>query len=138
MSFQAVLEKYRKYSFSERDKGTRFKRLMQAYLLTDPLYAQHFKHVWLWTDFPYKRDFGGKDTGIDLLAQTTDKDFWAVQCKCLQEDESIDKPEVDSFLSTSSKTFINEDLQQVPFLHRLHASFERKLEVWSSKARYDR
>ncbi len=32
MSFNKVLEKYRKSSFSERDKGDRFERLMQAYL----------------------------------------------------------------------------------------------------------
>lgn len=107
MSFQKVLEKYRKYSFSERDKGTRFERLMQAYLRTDPLYVQRFKHIWLWNDFPFRKDFGGKDTGIDLVAQTTEKDFWAIQCKCLQEDEYIDKGAVDSFLSTSSKTFTN-------------------------------
>ena len=36
MSFQKILEKYCKYSFSERDKGDRFESLMQAYLLTDP------------------------------------------------------------------------------------------------------
>lgn len=24
---------------------------MQAYLLTDPLYAGKFRHVWLWQDF---------------------------------------------------------------------------------------
>ena len=39
MSFQAILTKYRKDSFSERDKGDRFERLMQAYLKTDPKYA---------------------------------------------------------------------------------------------------
>ncbi|MFQ5639258.1 MAG: hypothetical protein ACE5IR_14845 [bacterium] len=36
MSFQKILDKYRKISFSERDKGDRFERLMQAYLQTDP------------------------------------------------------------------------------------------------------
>lgn len=39
MSFQKVLDKYRKYSFSERDKGERFERLMQTYLQTDPKYS---------------------------------------------------------------------------------------------------
>ncbi len=29
MTFQKVLDKYRKISFSERDKGDRFERLMQ-------------------------------------------------------------------------------------------------------------
>jgi hypothetical protein len=31
MTFDKVLDKYRRLSFSERDKGNRFERLMQAY-----------------------------------------------------------------------------------------------------------
>jgi predicted helicase len=79
MSFQAILDKYRKVSFSERDKGERFERLMQAYLQTDPLYAPRFKHVWMWSDFPYRKDFGGNDTGIDLVVQTHEGDYWAAE-----------------------------------------------------------
>ncbi len=30
MNFDTILEKYRKISFSERDKGDRFERLMKA------------------------------------------------------------------------------------------------------------
>ncbi len=131
MGFQSILEKYRAYSFSEKDKGTRFERLMQAYLKTEPLYKDRFKHVWLWSDFPFRKDFGGKDTGIDLVAQTTEGDFWAVQCKCYAEDTYIDKPEVDSFLSTSSKLFSNDKLQQVAFSHRLWISTTNK---WGSEA----
>ena len=47
MSFQKILDKYRKISFTEKDKGNRFERLMQAYLKTDPKYAYKFKNVWL-------------------------------------------------------------------------------------------
>jgi len=43
--FQNILDKYRKISFSEKDKGTRFERLMQAYLLSDPMYANKFKRL---------------------------------------------------------------------------------------------
>lgn len=42
MSFQKILDKYRKIAFSERDKGDRFERLMQAYLQT---YAQNFSSL---------------------------------------------------------------------------------------------
>ena len=105
VSLFSLLEKYRNESFSERDKGTRFERLMQAYLKTDPLYADLFQTVWLWDDFPYKSDFGGKDVGIDLVAQTESGDYWAIQCKCFADDAYIDKPAVDSFLATSSRTF---------------------------------
>ena len=53
-SFQTVLNKFRKISFSERDKGTRFERLMQLYLKTDPKYAPIFEYVWLWNEFPLR------------------------------------------------------------------------------------
>lgn len=126
MSFNKILEKYRKISFSERDKGARFERLMQAYLLTDPQYAYRFKKVWLWDEFPGKNDLGGGDTGIDLVALTIDGDYWAIQCKCYQQASLIDKPAVDSFLSTSSRTFKNEDLKTVSFSHRLWISTTNK------------
>ena len=126
MDFNKVLEKYRKISFSERDKGDRFERLMQAYLRTDPKYAYRFKNVWLWNEFPGKLDLGGGDTGIDLVALTQEGDYWAVQCKCYQASSVIDKPAVDSFLSTSSREFKNEQLKTVSFSQRLWISTTNK------------
>ena len=64
MGFNNLLDKYRKISFSERDKGDRFERLMQAYLMTDPKYSNKLKKVWLWNEFHGKSDLGGGDTGI--------------------------------------------------------------------------
>lgn len=126
MSFLKILEKYRKISFSERDKGDRFERLMQAYLRTDPKYAYLFKNVWLWNEFPGKLDLGGGDTGIDLVALTNEGDYWAIQCKCYQEDSIIDKPAVDSFLATSSRAFKNEELKTTKFAQRLWISTTNK------------
>lgn len=126
MSFQKVLEKYRKYSFSERDKGERFERLIQAYLQTDPKYSNQFKYVWLWNEFPGKKDFGGKDTGIDLVGLTFEGDYWAIQCKCFQESSTIDKNAVDSFLSTSSRSFKNESFLTTEFSNRLWVSTTNK------------
>ncbi|MCL6218998.1 DEAD/DEAH box helicase [Zunongwangia pacifica] len=131
MSFQKILDKYRKIAFSERDKGDRFERLMQAYLKTDPKYAFLFKHVWLWNEFPGKIDLGGGDTGIDLVALTHEGDYWAIQCKCYQEYSVIDKPAVDSFLSTSSREFKNEQMQTTRFAHRLWISTTNK---WGGNA----
>ena len=125
-SFQTVLNKYRKHAFSEKDKGERFERLMKAYLLTDPKYAYKFKKVWLWAEFPGKKDLGGTDTGIDLVALTNEGDYWAIQCKCYQESSIIDKPAVDSFLSTSSRHFKGEDLKTYSFAHRLWISTTNK------------
>ncbi|MCZ2130501.1 MAG: DEAD/DEAH box helicase family protein [Bacteroidia bacterium] len=131
MSFLKILEKYRKISFSERDKGDRFERLMQAYLLTDPQYANQFKNVWLWNEFPAKNDLGGSDTGIDLVAVTHFNEYWAIQCKCYQDTATIDKPSVDSFLSTSSREFKGEDLKTTSFSQRLWISTTNK---WGQNA----
>ena len=130
-TFNNILEKYRKFSLSERDKGTRFERLMQAYLLTDSKYTTLFKRVWLWNEYFAKDDLGGQDTGIDLVAQTNEDDFWAIQCKCFQEESLINKDEVDSFLATSSRKFINENHQTVAFAHRLWISTTNK---WTTNA----
>ena len=35
MEFEKIINTYRDKAFSERDKGDRFERLMQAYLQTD-------------------------------------------------------------------------------------------------------
>ncbi|WP_042371598.1 restriction endonuclease [Bacteroides neonati] len=90
MSFRKNLDKFRKYALSERDKGDKFEKLMQAYLQTDPKYITLFSTVWLWNEFPFRKDFGGKDTGVDLVAQTYNGDYWAIQCKCFTENNLLD------------------------------------------------
>jgi predicted helicase len=132
MTFKKILEKYRKYAFSERDKGDKFERLMAAYLQTDPKYANKFSKVWLWDEFPSRKDLGGNDTGIDIVALTIEGDYWAIQCKCYAEGATIDKKAVDSFLSASSTQFKGEDLKTTRFSHRLWIDTTGKR--WSSNA----
>lgn len=105
MTFAEILKKYRENSFSERDKGTRFERLMKAYLQTDPKYTSILQRVWLWDEFPARSELGDVDTGIDLAAQTYTGEYWAIQCKCYDTSTTIDKPDVDTFLSTSGREF---------------------------------
>ncbi|MDE5887980.1 MAG: DEAD/DEAH box helicase family protein [Muribaculaceae bacterium] len=122
MIFNEILNKFRAESFTQKDKGTQFERLMRSWLLSDPRYSM-LAEVWLWEDFPSKADFGGKDTGIDLVARTDSGDYWAIQCKCYKEDATIDKPAVDSFLATSSRTFKDVDtLQTTSFARRVWIS----------------
>lgn len=132
-SFNIILEKYRKISFSERDKGDRFERLIQEYLLTEPLYANRFKKVWMWNDFPAKNDLGGKDTGIDLVALTYDGDYWAIQCKCYQETATIDKPAVDSFLATAGRSFKDEN-QNFKLTHFSNCLWVSTTNKWGTNA----
>ena len=122
MNFKEILHKFRAESFTEKEKGTKFERLMRSWLLTDPRYNE-LEKVWLWEEFPGRKDFGGTDTGIDLVAKTELGDYWAIQCKCYAEDTAIDKPAVDSFLATSSRTFTNEvTFQTTRFSNRVWIS----------------
>ena len=131
LSFRDVLNKFREEAFSERDKGAKFEKLMRLYLQVAPEYNGKFKEIWLWDDFPYKKDFSGKDTGIDLVALTVEGDYWAIQCKCYAKDARITKDGVDSFLATSSKEFHNANMETTRFAYRLWISTTNN---WNSEA----
>ena len=98
---------------------------MQGYLRTNPIYENVFETVWLWSEFPAKREFGKSDVGIDLVALTKDNEYWAIQCKCFQEDAQIDKKDVDSFLATSSRVFTIGG-KKIGFSYRLWISTTNK------------
>lgn len=120
LTFDQIIEKYRENSTSERDKGDKFERLMQAYLLTKPTYKSLLTDVWLWSDFPYKDQFGtgGKDTGIDIVCRTHDGEYWAVQCKFYRQEAKIDLRLVSTFLLTASYPFNTKDGKK-NFSHRI-------------------
>ncbi len=115
-NFRQIIDSYRNHSDSEQDKGRKFERLMRAYLQHSPKYRS-ITQVWLWSDFPYRKDFGGNDIGIDLVAKTECGDYWAIQCKCYAESAYISKGDVDSFISTAGKSFRDDGLQLCKFSH---------------------
>lgn len=106
-----ILQEIRLKAATEKEKGTDFERLMKLWFQTDPRYND-LEKVWLWEEFPGRKDFGGKDLGIDLVARTEYGDYWAIQCKCYAEDAQIDKGAVNSFLANASRTFTDPDTFQ--------------------------
>ncbi len=131
-SFFALLNKIRSESFSEKDKGTKFERLVRDYFRTSKRFIGQLDQVWLWSDFPFRKDFGGKDLGIDLVAKTKDGGYWAIQCKCYNENTVINKAAVDSFIATSGRTFKNEAGVTTKFSYRVWVA---TTESWGSNAR---
>lgn len=131
MTFTTILDKYRREAFSERDKGDRFERLIERYLLTDPVYTSTVKDVWLWGEFFAREQFGKGDVGIDLVALTYEGEFWAIQCKFYAPDAYIEKAAVDSFLSTSGRSFKDNSGKEQRFAKRLWVSTTNK---WSANA----
>ena len=129
MTFNDLLTQFRNDATSEHDKGDKFERLIQNYLKTDPIYR--FEHVWLWKDFPHKDQFGGRDLGIDLVTKSFGNQYWAVQCKFYSEAATIDKAAVDTFLSTSSRSFEDDKKLKRNFAHRL---FVATTDRWGANA----
>jgi predicted helicase len=105
-SIHDVLEQYRKVAFDEYDKGAHFEKLMQAFLQTEPQYAELYDEVWRWTEYP---DRGVRaDTGVDLVARSRDTgELTAIQCKFFAPTTTVTKAMLDSFLSASGKTKAN-------------------------------
>ncbi|MDR0484550.1 MAG: restriction endonuclease [Alphaproteobacteria bacterium] len=113
LNFNDILEKYRKEKISNSNMGTKFEKLMQQFLKINSLYYHEIAEVYLWNDFPYKKEFGtGKDIGIDIVVETYTKEYWAVQCKFYATDTQIKKADVDSFLATSNITFNNTNFSK--------------------------
>jgi superfamily II DNA or RNA helicase len=89
-------------NFTEKQKGDLFEELVKAYLQLDPEYASKLKHVWLGSEVPQviarKLQLPATDQGIDIIAETHDGDFWAVQCKYRQDtDHSLTWRDLSTF-----------------------------------------
>lgn len=87
-------------STSTTDKGTRFERFVQSFLQKDPTWSDQFEQVWMWEDWPERR---GHDLGIDLVARRRDGGLTAIQCKFYDPSRSLQKANIDSFLSDSGR-----------------------------------
>ena len=75
MTIDELLEKYRAEELSTHELGTKFERLMKNFLRTYPAYRGKFSDVWLWNEFPFRDELGGKDLGIDIVCKTVDGEF---------------------------------------------------------------
>jgi predicted helicase len=101
-SLHSLLAEIRETSLSQREKGDRFERLMQAYMRTDPKFVEQFSEVWLWSE--WTGNDGEGDTGIDLVARERDESgYCAIQCKFYEPDHYLQKKDIDSFFTRSGK-----------------------------------
>lgn len=101
-------------------KGNYFEQLIEQYLKHDGVQAPQYTNVWLWRDWPGRN--GKPDTGIDLVAERADGGITAIQCKFYADTHTMQKHDIDSFISASGKE---------PFSHRLIVSTTSK---WTQNA----
>ena len=108
-TIEGLLDKIYFTSGSEAEKGSRFEKLILAYLQTAGQYADRFSDVRLWQDWEGRQ--GEADTGIDIVA--TDKltgELWAIQCKFYSPNHYLDKAHIDSFFTASGKLGFSQRL----------------------------
>lgn len=99
MDVLSIIEKAHNWStfkrslegLSSQDKGDSFEMLVKLYLAHDPIYTAELKNVWLLKEVPSKiREYINlplRDMGIDIIAETHEGKFWAVQCKYRSNNE---------------------------------------------------
>jgi predicted helicase len=107
-NFRELLNRLKEKYPTAVDRGKEFEKICKWFLENDPTYADNFKNIWLWYDWPDREKNGfGQDIGIDLVGETHTGKLWAIQAKCYIGTE-ISTDEITSFLSFSgNKIFTN-------------------------------
>jgi superfamily II DNA or RNA helicase len=100
----SVTQLFSSLSTNEQLRGRQFESICKWFLENDPEYKCAIKRVWLWKNWPGR---WGRDKGIDMVAETHDGKFWAIQSKAYAREHSITKKDVDKFLSESSRKSIS-------------------------------
>jgi len=91
-------------SYTEKEKGDRFEDLTQCYLQVEPEYSSKLKHVWRIEEVPQAvakaLRLPSTDKGIDLVAETREGEYWAIQCKYRQNtDQQLTHTDISTFTS---------------------------------------
>jgi superfamily II DNA or RNA helicase len=92
---------------TKQEKGQAFEELTKYFLEYNPVYKTKLKHIWLHKEIPSsvskKLNLPSNDQGIDLIAETFEGTYWAIQCKYLQdEDQRLSHRAISTFISLST------------------------------------
>ena len=98
-----------------KEKGDVFERVVQLYLKTHPEYQSQLSEVWMLNEVPKrvrtKLNLPDTDEGIDLIAETTGKKYWAIQAKFRSNPDSrlTNKGDLATFTALAFHTCKNID-----------------------------
>ena len=103
MQLRDLLDSYRQAARSEREKGDYFERVVRVYLENDDAQKQYYSAVVPFAQWAKEQGWSKADTGIDLVATLADgSGYAAIQCKFYAPNHTIQKPDIDSFISAAS------------------------------------
>jgi predicted helicase len=117
-----LLDHYRAVAATHRDQGTYFEELTACYLRHEPAYRDLYRDVLPYAEWAKRRGLDQRDAGIDLVAETVEGEYHAIQCKLYASDYRVQKADIDSFFTASGKK---------PFTHRIIVSTSS---LWSDHA----
>ena len=123
MKVDAVIRRAKSWSelfsrlenMTPKDKGDVFERVVQLYLKTHPEYQSQLSEVWMLNEVPKrvrtKLNLPDTDEGVDLIAKTTGKKFWAIQAKFRSNPDSrlTNKGDLATFTALAFHTCKNID-----------------------------
>lgn len=98
-----LLDHYRAVAATHRDQGTYFEELTVCYLRHEPAYRDLYRDVLPYGEWAKRRGLDQRDAGIDLVAETVDGEYHAIQCKLYAADYRVQKADIDSFFTASGK-----------------------------------
>lgn len=98
----SLLDTYRTATATQRDKGTAFEKLISAWLVKDPVQSRRLASVEPWAEWARRHGRDRTDLGIDLVGTLSGGGYCAIQCKFYRANHSIQKQDIDSFLSASA------------------------------------
>lgn len=105
-----LLDGFRDAAQTEYEAGAYFEELIIKFLTTEARYRDLYARVLPYRDWAKARGLDGRDTGIDLVAETHTGEVHAIQCKFFARDYRVQKSDIDSFFTASG---------QKPFTHRV-------------------
>ncbi|MDD5053007.1 MAG: DEAD/DEAH box helicase family protein [Sulfuricurvum sp.] len=94
-------------TLEKKEKGDIFELITKYFLLIDPVYQTKLKNVWLLNEVPNNvktyLNLPDSDEGIDLVAQTKEDEYWAIQCKYRTDEESsITREDITTFIDIAN------------------------------------
>ena len=103
MELNDLLETFRQGANSEREKGDYFERLVRVFIENDDTQKQFYSAVVPFAHWAEANGWNKNDIGIDLVGTLADgSGYAAIQCKFYALGYSIQKADLDSFVSAAS------------------------------------